>query len=348
MFDKPVDVVRWFGAIQAQEYLHSLWAVGLRTTKAVAADVEDALANRSIVRTWPMRGTIHYVPAEDVRWILELLAPKVIRQNQSILRKAGLDEQVLAQSRKILTNLLSEQSLTRDELYTALENGGISARQKTAVGSPGLHIIVYWAMMGLICFGARRGKQPTYVLLDNWVADHRQCHRDEALAELAIRYFRSHAPATEYDFAWWAGLTLGDARLAIELAKPHLTHEIIGEQSYWFATLSPGPKESADDACLLPLLDEYTVAYQDRRCIADPRFVARNDMAQPGVLLNPVVLFGGRVIGTWQRAFKSNKVVIESNLVTPLHDVERHAIAVAQQRFANFVGLPLASKSGAL
>jgi hypothetical protein len=341
MFDKPEEVVRWMGAVQAQDFLYSLWALGLRLPQATEADIKQAIANRAILRTWPMRGTVHFVPAEDAAWMLALLAQRVINRNQAARRKVGLDEELLAKSRDVLTQALAGKQLTRKELYAALEAAGITANQSTSLGIRGLHIIGQLALEGLLCFGPRRGKQPTFVLLDEWVANPRKLAGDEALAELAGRYFRSHAPATEYDFAWWAGLPVSDARLAIKLVKPQLEHEIINDQSYWFTGALAAPPELADEAYLLPYLDEYTVAYQDRSALVDPSYAeAINGSSQFGVL-GPVIVIGGRVAGGWKRTLRKDRVIIETNPVIPLTPTEEAAIAVAAQRLGSFVGLPV-------
>src|SRR5262245_65083848 len=98
--EKPVDVVVWLAAVQAQDYLGAMWAVGLRMRNAVEADIERALADRTIIRTWPMRGTLHFVAAADIRWMLELLTPRVVGSNaQRLLRQFGLDEAAYAHSK---------------------------------------------------------------------------------------------------------------------------------------------------------------------------------------------------------------------------------------------------------
>ena len=219
-FTKPEDVVRWMGAVQAQDYLYSLWAIGLRTQNATATDVEQALVDRTVLRTWPMRGTVHLVPAEDAAWMLRLLSQQVIIRNRSVRQKAGLDEETFRRSKNILAKTLAGKALTRNELYDTLEREGIAAHLKTPVGSRGMHIIGHLALDGFVCFGPRRGKQPTFVLLDEWVPNPRRLGRDEALAELGGRYFRSHGPATEYDFAWWSGLPVSEARASIEMVRP--------------------------------------------------------------------------------------------------------------------------------
>jgi hypothetical protein len=343
-FEKPEEVVRWLGAVQAQDFLYSLWAVGLRMTHATEADIEQAIADRTIVRTWPMRGTVHFVPAEDAAWMLTLLSQRVINSYQSVRRRAGLDEKILAKSRHVLTKALQGKQLTRKEVYAALEEAGIAANHSTPIGTRGLHIIGYLALEGLLCFGPRRGKQPTFVLLDEWVPNPRKLEGDEALAELASRYFRSHGPATEYDFAWWAGLTVSDARLAVELVKPQLESETMNDQTYWFTHSMPAIQEPSGDAYLLPFLDEYTVAYKDRSALVDPRYLAEINASSQFGMLGPVIVIGGRVVGAWKRTLKKDKVIIETIPVTPLSVTEEKAISAAAQRYGAFLDMTIVLK----
>lgn len=204
----PVEVVRWLGAVQAQDHLSSLWAIGLRLPKATEADIERAIADREIVRTWPLRGTIHYVAAEDTRWMLELLTPRVVARSAGLYKQFELDETIFARCRVLLTSALQgSRQLVRKEAYRVLEEGGVATG-----GSRGLHLLGRLALEGLICFGPREGKQPTFVLLAEWVPRPRVLNRNEALAELTQRFCMSHGPATAQDFAWWSGLTVVDAR----------------------------------------------------------------------------------------------------------------------------------------
>lgn len=191
-FADPGDVVAWFGAVQAQDYLGSLWGIGLRTIDACEGAVEKAIANRKIVRTWPMRGTLHFVPAADVRWMLKLLTPRVIARSAGRYRQLELDKRTFANSKKVFVRALEGgKQLTRTEMYKALEAAKISV-----AGQRGIHILGHLAQEGLICFGNRRAKQQTFVLLDEWVPENQSLNREEALAKLARCYFRSHGPAT--------------------------------------------------------------------------------------------------------------------------------------------------------
>ena len=164
-FAHPSEVVAWLGAVQAQDYLGALWAVGLRTPGATEQTIEQALAEKTIVRTWPMRGTIHFVAAADVRWMLELLAPRVVRRTMGRRSELGLDEATIAASAELIADALrGGRQLPRSAIDALLQQAHIATDS-----SRGLHILGRLAHDRLICFGARAGKQPTFALLDEWV-----------------------------------------------------------------------------------------------------------------------------------------------------------------------------------
>lgn len=327
-------VVAWHGAVQAQDYLGALWAVGLRMKQAVESGVEQALADRTIVRTWPMRGTLHFIAAEDVRWMLELLTPKVIAGSARRHAELGLDEVTFARSREVFARALQGGAqFTRAEMGAALEAAGIAT-----VGQRLYHILWRLGQDGLICFGVRQGKQQTFVLLDEWLPATRHLARDEALAELARRYMTSHGPATDRDFAWWTGLTLGDARTGLELVRSGLVQQEIDGQTFWQASSAMATTGDALTAAwLLPAYDEYTVGYTDRSALLDAdgeKYVK----AGHSILL-PAVVVGGKVVGTWRRTAGKRGVVVELNLFTPLSTDDRQLVEAAAERYGAFLGL---------
>ncbi|HKQ03539.1 MAG TPA: winged helix DNA-binding domain-containing protein [Blastocatellia bacterium] len=332
-FDTPTEAVRFMGAVQAQDYAGGLWAVGLRTANATEQMIERALAERAIVRTWPMRRTLHFVAAEDVHWMLELLTPRVIAASVARQHYFGLDESVFVRCRKALTRALAGgKRLRRAGVYERLEAAGIS----TADGR-GLHIVARLALEGLICFGAREGKQPTFALLDEWVPAARRLTRDEALAELARRYFTSHGPATVQDYVWWSGLTTKDARAGIEMAKSHLAQEKSDGQTYWLSpamTISKAPQPATH---LLPPYDEYTVAYKDRSAVLDPSYAKRVNTGN-GVF-SPAVVVEGQLVGLWTRTLKKDTVVIMPTPFEEFSAAARRAIARAANRYGEFLGV---------
>jgi hypothetical protein len=334
-FKNPADVVRWFGAVQAQDYLGSLWALGLRLRRANEAEVERAVADRSIVRTWPLRGTLHFVAAEDVRWMLGLLGERTIARAAGRYRQLGLDEATFARSRRVLERTLRGRQLTRTELAAALERKGIATD-----GQRLIHLLNRSALEGLTCYASRRGKQFTFALLDEWAPSTRSLTREEALAELAGRYFRSHGPATLQDFVWWSSLTTTDARAALESVRPSLRQESIDGQTYWLSSSTPAADDGRHAAHLLPAFDEYTVAYRDRGAVLHPSHTRRPDAAT--AVLGPTIILDSQAAGTWKRTLKRGSVLIETSLWKTLTRDERSALDAAAQRYGEFVGLPAA------
>ncbi|MBI5877278.1 MAG: AlkZ family DNA glycosylase [Chloroflexi bacterium] len=332
-FNRPDEVVAWMGVVQAQDYLGALWAIGLRMQRSSEAAVERALAERSIIRTWPARGTLHFVAASDVRWILNLLAPRTIASQAGRFRQLGLDDATVARSRGVVTRALCDgQQLTRDAMYQALEAAGVSV-----AGQRGIHLLGRLALEGLICFGARDGKQQTFTLLDTWMPPANPKSHAEALAELARRYFTSHGPATVPDFAWWSGLTVSDAREGLELAGSHLARELIGGQSFWYSPDAIAGAKAPTAVSLLPAFDEYLVSYKDRSAVLDPLDVKRVNAG--GGILNPAIVVDGQVVGTWKRTLRRGAVAVAPTGFPKHAQVAESALREAVERYGAFLGL---------
>jgi hypothetical protein len=224
-------------AMQAQEYAHARWAVGSRFASGAEiteASVEQALTQRKVVRSWVLRGTLHLVAACDLRWLLALVAPALLTRTAAAYREVELDE---AAFRKILPAirrcLEGGRQLTRVELFAALARHRVNTE-----GHRGGRILYRAAQVGLICLGDPRGKQATYTLLDEWLPPEREADkelpREDALKQLAQRYFTSHGPATLADFAWWSGLAAGEARAALEMASPGLAQALFEGNIVWW------------------------------------------------------------------------------------------------------------------
>jgi winged helix DNA-binding protein len=335
-FEKPEEVVRWLGAIQAQDYLQALWAIGLRLQSATVADVERAISDGKIVRTWPMRGTLHFVPPEDARWRLRLSASRILARDGRRLEQLGLDEGIMERCKELFYDALKgHKRLSRPEMMQLLEEAGISTQNQR-----GYHILWYLSQSGLICPGPMQGKQQTFVLLDEWVPYSRELSREESLAELAKRYFASHGPATVHDLAWWAGLTVTEARSGLEAAKSGLVSEKIDGREYW--TTGDAPGHTARDGSsihLLPAFDEYLLGYKDRGAVLAVDDALRVVPGKNGVFF-PTIVVDGRVVGTWKRKLKKNSVDITLSPFAHLDDLDVRAIEAAGS-YSDFVGLPL-------
>jgi hypothetical protein len=338
-FRTVADLVGWMGAVQAQDYPGSLWGIGLRLPGATAADVEDALATRAIVRTWPMRGTLHYVAARDVRWMLRLLAPRVVARSAGRYRQLGLDEAAFTRSRKALVRALEGgRRLARHEAYAVIERAGVSA-----AGQRGVHILGHLAQQGVLCLGPRQGKQPTFVLLEEWVPAAPDTPRDQALGALAARYFASHGPATVPDFAWWSGLPVREAQAGIDAAGPKLRPDTGEGRGWWSSAPMPAGRTRGPVAALLPPWDEYLVAYKDRADAFGHRR-RRPDAAPSDPIGRSLILIDGRVRGVWTRTLEKSALRVQLDFWTPVTAVERRAVDAAAARYGRFLSLPLTSR----
>ena len=342
-FDTPAAVVGWLGAVQGQDYAAAKWAVGLRLPAGAASEagVEQALADGAVVRTHAMRGTWQLVAPEDVRWLLALVGPGVIARSATRYRALGLDAATVRRSNAAVVKALAGGAQrTRAELAAAMERAGV------ATGGQRLaHLLGRAELDALICGGARRGKQFTYALLDARAPrarDRAPLRRDEALAELARRYFRSRGPATVADFTWWSGLSAADARAGLAAVADGLVSEVSGGRTYWRGAGAPAPagaRAPATAAYLLPAFDEYLVAYRDRDAVLAPSQVKRLNAG--GGLLNPCIVVGGRVCGTWRRVLARDRVALALDFFERPSARARALVAAAARRYAAFLGLAL-------
>lgn len=335
-FETPGGVVRWMGAMQAQDYLQAVWAVGLRTQSGLLTEVEQAIKDAQIIRTWPMRGTIHFIAPEDAKWRLNLSASRMIAADQRRLSQLNLDVKLMKRCQDIFREVLSGgKRLTRSALLNGLGERGIEAEK-----GRGYHILWYAAQEGVICMGPNEGKEQTFVLLDEWVPNLREITREEALAELALRYFCSHAPATVHDLAWWAGITVTDARSGVASIKEQLICEKINGKEYWMSADSPTPAaEDEPSIYLLPGFDEYLLGYKDRSDVLAAEHAQKIVPGNNGVF-RPMIVVNGQVVGRWQRSITKKAVKVSFDPFTELSDFDTRLLQQANA-YATFVGLSL-------
>ena len=336
-FEKAGDVVKWLGAVQAQDYAAAKWALGLRMQNSTDEIIEQAFTNGTILRTHVMRPTWHFVLPADIRWMLTLTAPRVLATIAYYDRTLGLDDTVFTHANTVLAKALQGgKQLTRTELVSVLQQAGIATDNLQRTG----HVIMHAELDGIICSGARRGKQFTYALLDERAPQARTLDRDEALAEFARRYFTSRGPATLQDFVWWSGLTVADAKTGLEMVTSQLMHEVIDGQTYWFSTSVSPAKDLSQTVYLLPNFDEYIVGYTDRSAIFDASHTQHLD-ARGNVLFQHTIVLSGRVVGTWKRTLKKDEVILTPSLFTTLTKDETRALAASTKRYGAFLDMPV-------
>jgi hypothetical protein len=332
----PQQVVGALGGAQAQDYRSALWAIGLRLSDASQPDIEEALANGSIVRTWAMRGTLHFVSSADVRWMIALLAPRVIAASAYRRRQLEIDGSTLSRSRDVLVGVLSNgRQVARDEAMRLLEGAGVQTRDQR-----GIHILRHLSLEGLLCQTTAKRNQATFRLLDEWVPKSEKLSRDAALAELAYRYFSSHGPATLPDFRWWAGLTQADAEAGLELIKARRACEKVANAMYWLSPTTAAPQPPGPVVCLLPAFDEYVLGYADRGIALDT--VESRRVVHNGGVFRPTIVVDGHVVGTWQPG-RATRARTATGLFSEVDTAVSDALGVAVRDYDVFANESAAS-----
>ncbi|MHB8311692.1 MAG: winged helix DNA-binding domain-containing protein [Candidatus Dormibacteria bacterium] len=306
------DTVRWLTAMQAQDYNGVLTSVALRTASGTRQGVEAALNAGEVVKSWPMRGTLHLVVAEDLPWMLRLAAPRVVAA--AALRRAqlDLDPPTLEHAENLAVQALSGgRQLSRAQLFAVWAEGGL-----VPAGQRGVHLLGHLALTGIVCFGPARSGEQVVVLVDDWIAHPRRLGREEALAELAGRYFRSHGPATVKDFTRWTNLAAADARTGLDLARSGLARVGVDGIEHFMDPETPALLDAcrsvARGVFLLPGFDEFMLGYLDRSAVLAAEFANRIVPGGNG-MFRPTVLSDGHIVGTWKHSGRGAK-----RTVTPM------------------------------
>lgn len=331
----PAALAAHMGAMQAQDEAMCKLAVGLRVQGADLAAVEAAMDSGAVIRTHVLRPTWHLVAAEDLRWMLALSAPQVKTLHSALAKRAGVTEALVQASQAAFYALLSGgRTMTRPELTAAIMAMGIPAASDAMT-----HYLMFAEQDAVICSGPSSGGRSTYALVDERVPAQAACTREEAVARLAMTYFRSHGPATERDFAWWSGLNLTECRRGLAEAKRALTSITVGGETYW---LDPAILDAAPEAArlhLLPAFDEYLISYRDRTA-AIPVALQPQAFTSNGIF-KPVIVQDGQVVGTWARRVARQAVHVEATWFAAAQASDRAALEAACHTLASFWGMPV-------
>jgi Winged helix DNA-binding domain len=330
-FKTPAQAVAYLGAIQAQDFPFAKWSLGMRVQNATNKTIEDAYNKGAILRTHIMRPTWHFVTPENIRWMQELTAPRVKAFMAHYNRKLELNEKLFAKTNKAIVKALeTHRYLTRPELKEILSGIGIKTDVQRLA-----HIVAWAELDALICSGPMRGKKFTYALLDERAPKTKKLSKEEALAKLALIYFKSHGPAQAKDFSWWSGLSMEDAKMAIRLLGPKLEHETVNEKQYYF--FEPAKKMPAGPrAFLLSIFDEYTIAYKDRSDLDGQIFMQK--MMARGNAFTLVMILEGKAAGTWKRTVNKDGFEITLKPFEALQQKDKRAFEKEMLRLAKFFG----------
>jgi hypothetical protein len=325
-------LVQWLGAVQAQEYGPAKWALGLRLSPAwTDAKVARSIDRGEILRTHILRPTWHFVAGADIRWMQELTGAQVHRRMATYDRQLGLDAALMTRATGIIERALGDGGcLTRAELGTRLERAGLPGRSTHLA-----HIVMHAELEGIICSGPRRGKQLTYMLLAERAPSTRSLSREEALAELARRFFQSHGPATVRDFVWWSGLNTAEAKRGLEMTGAK-SQEVDGLK-YWTVGRAPNRRaERKTTVLLLPIYDEYLVAYRDRVVVPHSLYSWTASAS-----IRHSLVIAGQLAGTWRTVERAAGHVVEVQARSRLTAGQRRSLSQAVARYRRFLGVPL-------
>ncbi len=277
-----------------------------------------------------MRGTLHLVPAEDLPWLLRLTAVRVVEATARRRAELGLDSGELDRAREHAESALQGGArLRRQELLHVWDRAGLAT-----TGQRGYHLIAHLAQTGVLCFGPHVDSEPAIVLVDDWVRHPRRLDRDEALSELATRYFRGHGPATVKDFGRWTNLRAADVRAAVALARPHLESVTFEGVEHLMDPQTPAVRAACRHRVLgtflLPGFDEFVLGYGDRTAVLDPEFADRIVPGGNGVFRGTVV-HAGRIVGTWRHAGRGARRTVDA---TPFTTFPPKVAAGIQEAYA--------------
>ncbi len=325
-FQKPNELLNWMGAMQAQDYEMSKWAVALRLPNANENKIETALNNGELIRTHILRPTWHIVSAENLRWMMDLSAPQLTKTLNSYCKQVGLGAKTLVKAEKIILKVLAKNNhCTRDEIMSVLQKEKINTTDLRSA-----HIMFHAELNGVVCNGIRKGKDITYALLDERIPQTKKINREEALAKLATIYFQSHSPATLKDFSWWSGLNQTDAKKAIDFISKNLEQIEVGEQTYFVLQSNEKIKPNSE-IHLLPAFDEYIISYNHRLDVVDknnaPKVFTNNG------IFKPMIVQDGKIIGTWKRTITGKKLKTE---VFPFEKISKQTETEIERKMEEF------------
>jgi hypothetical protein len=338
------EVVRRFVAVQAQEFLPAQWGLAARVPveqRPDAASVAAALDRGEVLRTHVLRPTWHFLHPADARWVMELSAERVHRQNGLYYRRVGVEGEVATRGLDIVAASLAGGHRTRAELTAALDAGGLPL-----TGLAFTYLLMLAELERIAISGAGVGKQRTYAAFDERVPASKPRPRDEALTELAVRYLASRGPATDRDFAAWSGFTLGDTRkafaAAVDATDGRITSIDLDGVVHWFdaATVDPAIVEVVDNGVvdLLQAYDEYIMGYAPPRTYLQPP--GRRDPVRPEFPLHALVI-DGVMAGRWAPVVEARRASVRVVPWRTFSPTEERSVEASVAELERFLGVPV-------
>lgn len=334
----PTEVATHMLAMQGQDFPAVMWALGVRSADSTLTDVHRAFNSGEIVRGWPMRGTLHLTAARDLPWLLSLTADRIVQGAAKRRELLGIDLDYLERVRLVaVTALGGGKSMTRAEFTELMETHGFQTANNSSY-----HFIWHLSITGTLCWGPVDGKEQRLVLQDEWITDAPLLEREEALGELARRYFTSHGPSTVKDLAWWAGLPTGDVKIGLASAGDALTEVVFAGKPHFVAgsVLDSPVAKGSKNLLALPAFDEWLLGYRDRSAVLPAEFADRIVPGNNGIF-QPTIVDNGGVVGTWKRATTKKGVKVTPIPFVDLSPAQAKAFTTSAATYARFLGTDL-------
>jgi hypothetical protein len=332
-----VEIARAIAGAQAQDVFAGPLTFRSRGKRLTAADIDRARTEeRSLLRTWVMRMTIHLIPSDDAGWMLPLFEPKIERWSRSRLEQLGMPAAAVRKAHRAAKRTLQREGpVTRPQLRERIAAAGVELDTQT-----GHHVIGLVVTSGLACLGPDRGRTTCLVLREEWLGKQPRFDRDKALAELARRYLRAFGPASDRDFAYWSGLTLGEVREGLRAISGELTESRLGEETLLSLKKQRRRAPPAGQLRMLGAFDTYMLGYKDRGFAVPPdeeTFVTEGG----GGWIRPVIVEDGRLIGGWRVTRKGGEMQISISPLAPFSSVTRTAVEAEVADIGRFEGRPV-------
>lgn len=341
-WDGPAAATRAMMCMQGQDWPGVLVSMALRSRSRSIAEVRESFNSREVVRSWPQRGTLHVLPAEDVGWYLQLTAlPRLLGQEKrrsdhgieqshldgtreltyELLRTGEIGEVVASPhlsaafgSATSSSGLLSSQAASREALIGAWTERGALVRKEWAY-----YMLHHLCVEGVLVQGpvGTDGHQ-RFVLAEDWIENPRHLGRDDAVFEVVSRYLASHGPASRKDVNWWAQLPLREIDAVIDALKPELTGMVVDGETYWVhnSVLERAETTPVSRSLLtLPGFDELILGYGTRWMTIPDEHAEALVPGNNGVFRKSIIA-GGTAVGFW-RPGRKQPVVEHFNEPTP-------------------------------
>ncbi len=332
----PADVLRRAAGIQAQDPVAALLGVRARARSVTANDVFRARGeDRSIVRVWAMRGTLHLLATEDLAWQEPLYAEKELAWARRRMSDGfGLDRRTQDKASRVVGRLLEREGVVaRKDALTAIAEAGVEFER----ASVGHHLARLPVLEGTALLGPERGRETTYVLKGDWIQVPSPMAREEALAELARRYLTAFGPATEADFSAWSGLPLRDCRAGLAAIASELEEAASREGVLLSVRGAARRLPRPGQVRMLPAFDNHYLAHRDRAFAIEP---AQHTKVFPGGgIIRPTVAVDGRAAATWRTSRAGGRLTVEVEPLGPLDGSVRKAIEAEVKDIGRFEGI---------